>query len=184
MTLYTFAGELPKHIYCYVDKSFIYKDQHGLEPAVWYGITAYPSRMYGCTIHLENGAVYRNLPPHAIAFSESPQTPWTPEDCETWDCYGYQFTTIEYNYLKGLYCKVKANDKIYNGHYLFTLAPIGDGFSAAPDQAKEFKFIQLDNGRLTIQPTNHIIFEDLSFTGALSEMPKGIIRQHTVWSCE
>jgi len=70
------------------------------------------------------------------------------------------------------------------GEYLFTAAPINDGYSAYPEQAKEFKFIKLTNGRLTVQPTNRVAFEDLSFTGTISELPKGLARQSTVWTCE
>jgi hypothetical protein len=184
MSLYTFAGQLPKHIYCYVDSTFITKDSTGYIPAVWFAITSYPSRMWGLTVHLESGAIYRSLPPHAIGFSTNPEPRWTPQDAETWDCYGYQFTTIEYSYLAGLGCIVKANDNLHKGQYLFTAAPINDGFSAAPEQAKEFKFIRLDNGRLTIQPTNHVAFEDLSFTGPLDKLPKGLERQSVVWTCE
>jgi hypothetical protein len=133
---------------------------------------------------LECGAIYRNLPAHAIAFNEEPEISWGPQDVQTWDCYGNDFTTLEYRYLAGLDCKAKCGEKILEGEYLFTAAPIGDGFSAYPEQAKEFCFIRLDNGRLTIQPTNNVIFRDRSFTNSEFEFPTGIKRQVEVYSTE
>jgi hypothetical protein len=81
-------------------------------------------------------------------------------------------------------CKAKCKDIPYKGKYLFTVAPIGDGYSAYPEQAKEFCFIQLDNGRLTIQPTNHVVFRERSFTDNKLEFPSGLRRQTNVWSAE
>jgi hypothetical protein len=82
-------------------------------------------------------------------------------------------------------CKVQANEKEYLGKYLFSVAPVGDGFSADPSQAKEFLFIKLNNGRLTIQPTNHIIVKDSSFIeNPTLEFPKGLKRQSEILSVE
>jgi hypothetical protein len=132
---------------------------------------------------LESGSIYRNVPAHAIAFAELP-VKWAAPEAQTWDCYGEQFTTLEYKYLAGLECKAKCQDMECEGVYLFTAAPIGDGFSAYPDQAKEFCFIQLDNGRLTIQPTNHVVFRERSFTDNKLEFPTGLRRQNEIWSAE
>jgi len=132
---------------------------------------------------LECGAIYRNVPAHGLAFT-LPTATWTPKEAQHWDCYGEDFTCLEYTYLSGLTCKVKANEREYLGSYLFTVAPVGDAFSAYPEQAKEFCFIQLENGRLTIQPTNHVVFQELSFTGNKLEFPSGLRRQTDVWSAE
>lgn len=185
MSSYTFVGELPRHLYCFVDASFLYKDKTGFIPCVWYAVSSHPSRVWGCTVHLENGAIYRNLPPHALSFSDNPKaTEWSVYQSQAWDCYGYSFSTIEYRYLKGLNCKTLINDKVYDGIYLFSIAPIGDGYSEYPEQAKEFKVIQLTNDRVTLQPTNHLIVEDLSFTGKLEGLPSGLKRLTETWSCE
>ena len=132
---------------------------------------------------LESGAIYRNVPAHAIAFSEFPVL-WAADEAQTWDCYGEKFATIEYTYLAGLDCKAKCKDEEFEGSYLFTAAPIGDGFSAYPEQAKEFCFIKLDNGRLTVQPTNHVVFRERSFTDNKLEFPSGLRRQDEIWSAE
>jgi hypothetical protein len=69
-----------------------------------------------------------------------------------------------------------------HGQYLFTVAPIEDGFSNEPSQSKEFKFIKLDNGRITIQPTNKVLFIDKSFTE--EEVFHELKLQTEVYSCE
>jgi hypothetical protein len=182
--IYSLVGELPRHIYCFVDSTYTHNEPQGFLPCVWFGLVSYPGRTWGCTVMLECGAIYRNVPAHAITFNERYLALWSADEAQTWDCYGERFTTLEYKYLAGLDCKVKCKDAAYEGKYLFTAAPIGDGFSAYPEQAKEFCFIQLDIGRLTIQPTNHVVFRERSFTDNKLEFPSGLRRQTDVWSAE
>ena len=137
----------------------------------------------GCTVLLTSGAVYRALPPHAMAFVEHPEA-ITPEEAQTWDCYGVQFSAVEYPYLAGLDCLAKTGSRHQTGSYLFSVAPIGDGFSAFPEQAKEFHFLALDTGRLTIQPTDRVVYREKSFTGSLLTFPSGLRRQTDVYTCE
>ena len=180
---YTLVGELPRHIYCYVDSRYTHEEPIGFIPCVWFGLVSYPGRTWGCTVMLESGAIYRNVPAHALAFT-LPTPTWTPKEAQHWNCYGEDFTCLEYTYLSGLTCKAKANGREHIGTYLFTAAPVGDAFSAYPEQAKEFCFIQLENGRLTIQPTNHVVFQELSFTDANFTFPSGLKRQTYIYSAE
>ncbi len=181
----TLVGETPKHYYVYIDSSFTHKESIGFIPAIWIGLVSYPNRMWGCTVMLECGAIYRNLPAHAIAFTDNPELTWTTKDAASWDCYSLHFSPHEYSYLVNLRCKVKVNSKDLFGTYLFSVAPLMDGFSANPEQAKEFLFIKLDNGRLTIQPTNHVIFIEKSFTDNKDLVyPKGLKTQTDVLSSE
>lgn len=182
--MYTLTGELPRHLYCFVDSRHTHVEERGFVKAVWFGLVSYPGRMWGCTVMLESGSVYRNLPPHALAFDEDPEPLWTAQDAQTWDCYDWQFTAVEYRYLTGLDCKVRSNGKEFEGQYLFTVAPVKDGFSAYPEQAKEFTFARLDNDRMTIQPTNHVVFRERSFTNNKLEFPTDLKRQTDVWTCE
>lgn len=181
---YQLVGELPRHIYCFVDSSFTHEEPCGFIPCVWFGLVSYPGRTWGCTVMLESGAIYRNIPAHAMAFNPTPEEMWLSNQAQTWDCYGEKFTTLEYRYLAGLDCKVKSDGLELEGVYLFTAAPIGDGFSAYPDQAKEFYFIELENGRLTIQPTNHVVLRERSFTDNKLDFPSGLKRQGEIWSAE
>ena len=178
---YSQAGQLPHHQYCWVDLSFI-SNERGFKPCVWFGLVSIPGRAWGCTIMLECGAVYRAVPPHALAFHDNPEPDWRIEHAQRWDCYGREFTTIEYTFLRGVAVEAKAFGLHRMGEYLFTAAPIDDGFSRHPEQAKEFMFIRLENGRLTIQPTDRVLFHDLSF--ATPEWPTHLKTTTTTYSCE
>lgn len=177
----TFAGPLPRHLYVWVDSNFTHKEPCGLVPAVWFGMNSYPGRAWGLNVMLENGAIYRNLPPHAITFSPVVLVDWPINKAQFWDCYGWDWTALIYPYLDGLACRTIWGDE---GQYLFSVAPVGDAFSAYPEQAKEFLFIQLDNNRLTIQPTNHVFMDEKSFTLPKTSPTPRLVRQNKVWHCE
>lgn len=175
------SGSLPRHIYCFADRAFM-GGEPGFVPVVWFGLHSHPGRMFGCHVMLECGAIYRNLPPHALAFSPEPEADWDSGQAQLWDCYGRSFSTLIYDYLYSLDCIVKVQGADVEGSYLFTLVPLGDAYSEEPGQSKEFMFIRTYGDRLTIQPTNRVLFKDKSFTTA-PEWPK-LKRQDEVWSCE
>ena len=175
--LYTHAGALPRHHYAWIEPNAI--GTHDWLRAVWFGVTSYPSRAFGCHVLLECGAVYRNVPLHQLA-SEKTDTPWEPWQAATWDAYGWQFSTIEYPFLSGMNARVRIQDKSeHEGMYLFTIVPTADAFTAEPEQGKEFYVLQLESGRYTAQPTNHVLIQDKSFCGNV-EWPKFLKRQ-TEW---
>ncbi len=183
MTLHTGSGPLPQHIYCHVERSFVRTgEQAGTEPCVWFGLRAYAGRAWGCHVMLECGAVVRDIPLHALAQSVE-AAPWTLESAQHWDCYGDQFSLVRYTYLQGLEARAKCGPAEHLGEYLFTACPMHDGFSAEPEQSKEFVFLALRNGRFTAQPTNRVLFIERSFTEAQA-WPTDIQRQSEVWSCE
>jgi hypothetical protein len=68
--------------------------------------------------------------------------------------------------------------------YLFTIVPVADAFSAEPEQSKEFYVLQLENGRFTAQPTNHVLIEDRSFCNKNPEWPTFLRRQSDWFSAE
>jgi hypothetical protein len=153
--------------------------------AVWFGITSFPGRALGCHVMFESGAVYRNVGLHQLASSVDADTLWSPAEAQTWDCYGYQFSVLEYPFLASMNCRVRLQTKAeHRGMYLFTIAPIGDAFSAAPEQSKEFYVLQLENGRFTAQPTNHVLVEDRSFCNKDATWPTFLKRQTEWFSAE
>jgi len=182
MTAHTLVGSTPRHHYVFVDSRFTHREPCGFLPAVWFGLVSCPSRAWGCTVMLESGAIYRNLPIHALSFCDNPPD-WSERDAQEWDCYGWSWTAHEYDYLRELRVKAKAGDREYLGEYLFSVAPLFDSFSAYPEQAKEFTFVKLDNGRITAQPTNRTIFVERSFTDP-NKLPAGLKRQTEVYSAE
>lgn len=182
--LYTHVGELPRHLDCFVDDRAVMREPTGVAiPCRWFGLTSHPGRVWGCTVMLEFGAVYRDIPPHYLAFTTDAEVFWSVAQAQRWDCYGWQFSTIEYRTLAGLRCTADCGVERRDGVYLFTAAPVGDAFSDDPRQDKEFCFVQLDCGRLTIQPTDKVQFTDRSWTTD-SEWPSGLKRSDTVFRCE
>jgi hypothetical protein len=188
MTIFSASGSLPRHEYVAVCGTFLGYNADDWFPAVWFGLHSHPGRAWGCTVMLECGAVYRDLPPHALAFDadalahgvEPPA--WTIKDAQQWDCYGSQFSLHVYSYLDGLDAIVRAGDEELEASYLFTAIPVGDAYTHAPAQAKEFMFMRTKHRRLTIQPTNRVLFRDASFTTKLEWMH--LRRLQDVYSCE
>ena len=178
---YTKIGALPTHRYIWIDSEYTHAEPCGLVEAMWVGLTAIPGRAWGINVILrDGGALYRNIPPHAVAFSED-AAPWSIKDAQLWDCYSYGFTVLQNPILRGLEVIVVWKDNVQYGEYLFSTTHLHDGWSDAPDQDKEFIFVQLYNGRLTIQPANRVRFIDHSFTK--NELPK-LKLQTTIYSCE
>lgn len=178
--IYSGAGPLPRHTYCYVEPNTFGNDKW--ERVAWFGLVSHPGRTWGCHVLLECGAVYRNVPLHKLAHKPT-TTKWETFDAQTWDCYGYHFSMVEYTFLETMSVKVRLRNKEeHYGEYWFTVIPVLDGFSLEPEQSKEFYFIKLDNGRFTAQPTNHILVQDKSFT-TISEWPR-LQRQTEIWSVD
>ena len=173
------TGALPQHQYVSVDSQFCARGPRRWLSAVWFGLVSYPGRAWGCHVMLECGAFYRGLPPHAISFSADPAcTDWTLPQAQIWDCYG-DFSLLIYDYLDGLRVKTKAGE---TGEYLFTAVPQGDAFTHEPSQGKEFMFIRTNRDRLTIVPTNNLLFEERSFT--VDQGWPSLRRSSEIWSCE
>ena len=178
------TGPIPHHQYLWVHRQFV-RDclEPGFERAVWFGLHSQPSRIWGCTVLLECGAIYRNLPVHALTFRPQGE-PLDPGMVQQWDCYGWDWSACVYPFLDGQRMRVKGFEEA--GTYLFSVQPIGDGFSREPEQSKEFTFIRMDGGPLVVQPTDRILVEDASFTDIQSppHWPTTLRRQRETWSCE
>lgn len=151
---------------------------HDWIQAIWFGLVSYPSRAWGCNVRLECGAPYRNVPLHHLASRPDAAKLWEPDDAQTWDCYGYDFTVVEYPYL----AEMGVLTKVHEGSYMFSVIPIGDGWSSIPEQAKEFYFLELDNGRFAALPTNEVLLDDKSF--GTPQWPDFLRRQTQIWSAE
>ena len=178
--IYSGAGPLPRHTYCYVQPNTFGNDKW--ERVAWFGLVSHPGRTSGCHVMLECGAVYRNVPLHKLAHQEF-AVDWETYEAQTWDCYGHQFSVVEYPFLEAVpvITKLRSKEEL-RGRYMFTAVPMLDGFSLEPEQSKEFYFIKLDNGRFTAQPTNHILVQDKSFVTTV-EWPK-LKRQTETWSVD
>jgi hypothetical protein len=180
--IFSKIAPLPTHRYVLVDSNFTHKTPCGLVEGMWVGVTSIPGRAWGINVILRNGgALYRNLPPHSIGF-HSEDFGWTIQQAQLWDCYSYHFTIVQSPILRGLRMRAKVKGELLTGEYLFHVTHVDDGWSDSPDQDKEFYFIKLDNGRLTIQPTNRITFIDASFI-VNDNLPE-LKLSDTIYSCE
>ena len=179
---YTKIGALPTHRYIWVDSKYTHEEPYGLVEAMWVGLTAIPGRAWGINVILrDGGALYRNIPPDAVAFTPNPEADWIISEAQLWDCYSYHFSILQNPILRGMEVTARVEDEILHGECLFSVTHLHDGWSDSPDQDKEFIFVKLNNGRLTIQPTNRVRFIDHSFTTDV--LPK-LKLQETVYSCE
>lgn len=178
---YTKIGALLSHKYIYIDSFYTHEEPIGLVEAMWVGLTSIPSRVWGINVILrDGGALYRNIPPHAVSFSKNSKDKWSVQNSQLWDCYSYDFTILENHILKGLSVSTKIDNEVLTGEYIFSTTHLNDGWSDSPDQDKEFIFIKLDNGRLTIQPTNRVVFIDKSYT--TPNLPK-LKLQEDIYTC-
>jgi len=181
----THASNIPRHLYVFVDRRIISGGKEsGWEPAVWFGLSSVPHRAWALTVMLKCGAVYRGLPLSAIATNTSPD-PWELADAQRWDCFGWEFSVLIYDYLRELSCSVWiASKQIWvQGSYLFTAEPYGDGYSLEPSQTKSHHFIELSNGRVTCVPSNNVIFREASFISGDSK-PNWLRVQTEVYHAE
>jgi hypothetical protein len=181
------SGGLPRHQYVWLDPEAVLAKPDGQPPmpAVWFGLQAIYGRAWGCHCLLECGAVFRNLPLHQLRHRPDASAGWSPGQAQEWDCYGERFSTLIYPYLDGLDCRARVGrgDEWHPGSYRFNAVPLADAYTQQPEQAKEFIFIALDNGRFTAQPSNRVLFADKSFTAG--DLPPGGLRLQTeVWHAE
>lgn len=185
--IFSKIGQLPRHLYCWVDSRFTHEEPIGFVEAVWVGLTSIPGRAWGINVLLRDGGMlYRGLPPHSIYFYDPQETfnppKWTIRQAQLWDCYSYHFTLLRNDHLC-LSLRAKVGDDVLSGQYLFSAAHLLDGYSDSPDQDKEFIFSKLDNGRLSILPTNRVVFRDSSFILPADLLPKLRLAE-VIYSCE
>jgi len=172
----THIDDIPNPFYCYVQNEFLYDHQEGFgkyTQCLVYGLSSLPSRAWGLSILLENGALVQHIPLHALT-TENPAIHDHPLDhLQVWSCYGWDFVTHEYDALSEMPVRVYLKSGVWeNGRYLFTAAPYNDLYSRAPDQHKHFNFVELDCGRIGAWPGNRMLFHDSSFMDIASERPK------------
>lgn len=182
--IFTKYGSIPHHKYILVDSMFTHEKSIGLQEAMWTGITSIPGRAWGLNVVFRlGGMMYRNVPPHAVAFRHDPQQFWNIDESQAWNCYSDHFTIFEDPVLSGMRVSVKTARGIEQGYYMFATAHLYDGWSEAPEQDKMFVWCMLDNGRLTIQPNNRIMFQDSSYI-INAQTPPRLILQETVYSVD
>lgn len=182
----THVADIPKPFYAYVRTEFLYDQQKGhgeFTECMAYGLSSLPGRAWGISVILDTGALVQHLPVSAFTFTKTPAHTHLLDHLQVWSCYGWEFTTHEYDALSEMPIRVYMKGQWENGRYLFTAAPYGDHFSMTPDQHKHFNFIQLDCGALASLPGNRLLVHDSSFTKMPSERPQYLTNTH-LWYVE
>ena len=181
------AANLPQHQYCWVDKSIMSDGEvKGWEEGVWFGLLSTPHRAWGCSVMLKCGALYRGLPLHALCHdSVGFDVEWGIGDAQRWDCFGYNFSPIRYDYLRELDVDVwvAKRQNWFEGHYVFTAEPYEDSYSLEPSQTKSHNFIALENGRYTCVPNNNVLWKESSFVKSQGK-PNWLRVQSDSWHAE
>ncbi len=179
--------DLPRHRYVHVIEAAVL--QGGAKdktiPAVWWGMSATPGRMFGCHILLESGAMVVDIPLHCLRHKADATHLVRYFEAQRWDAYGWSLEAHEPAFLSGLECRVLTRDHRHIrdlGTLWFLLDHVRDGYSLEPAQHKHHWVVALDGGSFTCVPQDQLLALDSSFT-KMDGIPP-IKRQTRVWSCE
>lgn len=177
------------HFKCYVRAEYLFNLESNFNefiPCRVFGATSLNGRSVGFHIMTHQGAQIARIPVHALAAAEDASI--MPLDwLQLWDCFSYQMTAIEYDYLSLMRCKVFMKDKKwYAGTYVFTFDWCGGDYAEDPSEHKCGHLIELDNGCFAIQPNNRIYWEEPGFITkpfTPDERPGYKVNQH-FWKSE
>jgi hypothetical protein len=177
--------------YCLIRKEYLYdlKEHFGeFEHCSVFGVTSIPARAITFTCMLNNGAQVARLPISAFCWKECDPQPL--EVLQLWDCFSYDLTCVEYDYLKGLRVSAFLKDKCwYGGEYCFTLDWYGSPSAENPGEGgfKTAHLLKLDTGNFAAQPNNRICWYEPSFISKpykeSEHKPDYKVNTH-VWKCE
>ena len=88
------------------------------------------------------------------------------ENLQCWDCHGWDFSTVQYEYLREMGCEYKTPDgRMIPAAYWFTLDHTDNGFSQYPPEHKCYHVLLLEDGsgQIAAMPNNRILWKDNSF---------------------
>lgn len=178
MSHHCLSASVPQHIYGYVASEIL----HGLdpnfisqfEPCVIIGITSVPSRALMFEIMTEKGAKWARIPIHMLFWEKPAGNAPRHElpDLQCWDCHGWDFATVQFEYLREMGCEYRTPDGVtLQGHYWFTLDHTDNGYSQYPPEHKNYNLIKLEDGsgQIAAMPNNRILWHDDSFVSRPSD---------------
>lgn len=179
---------MPQHLYGYVQTDILQglDGSDGFEPCVIIGVTSIPSRCLHFEILCESGAKWARIPIHMLRW-ELPSPTKTivrsedgspvgieshdgivhpVHDLQCWDCHGWDFSTVRYEYLREMGCEYRTSEgKMIPASYWFTLDHTDNGFSQYPSEHKNYNLLLLEDGsgQIAAMPNNRILWKDDSF---------------------
>jgi hypothetical protein len=161
---------IPQHTYGLVDQGIlrgVTKDTGEYERCVIFGVTSIPSRALHFSILCESGAQWARIPLHKLRH-EKPTSERVHDlpQLQTWDCHGWDFAVVQYEYLREMGCHYKTRDgEMIPAAYWFTLDHMDNGYSQYPPEHKCYHMLLLEDGsgQIAAQPNNRILWRDDSF---------------------
>lgn len=157
------------------------------------GLKSIPGRALGFHVLLRNGAVFWDLPVHAICWHPEAKRMFLQQH-QLWDCFSYHFTAHRFARLADLRCEVRLKGKpgwCLWGAYIWTIdwcsadgQVMDTGVSEFPPEHKCAHLLALDDGNFALLPNNRIRWHDEAFcTEPFPERPTYLTNTHT-WQCE
>ena len=161
---------VPQHAYGLVDQGILRgstTDTREYERCVIFGVTSIPSRALHFSILCESGAQWARIPLHQLRH-EKPTTDRIHDlpQLQSWDCHGWDFAVVQYEYLREMGCQYKNRDgEMVPASYWFTLDHTDNGYSQYPPEHKCYHLLLLEDGsgQIAAQPNNRILWRDDSF---------------------
>jgi hypothetical protein len=158
----------------FLRNEYLYQNQKGLgefTECVVLSIRCMPGQAALFQVLLPNGVVRDKLPSHALLTKPELPDPDLPfHYLQIWNCFSYNFTIIQLNYLKDAPVEIYAKDrKWYPGKYFATINwgsndPNADiTLAEDPAEHKSHHIILLSNGQIALQPNNRIKWSEPSF---------------------
>jgi hypothetical protein len=168
MAHHTLNASVPQHIYGYVQTDILrgLDGSEEFEPCVIIGVTSRPSRCLHFSILCESGAQWANIPIHKLRWEMPENAPHPIHDLQCWDNHGWDFSTVQYDYLREMGCEYRTPDgKMIPASYWFTLDHTDNGFSQYPPEHKCYHLLLLEDssGQIAAMPNNRILWKDDSF---------------------
>lgn len=157
------------------------------------GVKSLHSRALGFHVLLRNGALFWNLPIHALCHQPAAAKKWTLDQLQLWDCFDYSFTVHRFARLEGLGCAVrlKGVKEWQAGGYVWTIdwcqpdpGIMDVGVSEFPAEHKCGHLVALADGNFALLPNNRIRWLDQAFvTDEFPARPTYLTNTIT-WKCE
>ena len=123
---------IPQHLYGWVDQGILRgatEDNGKFERCVIFGVTSIPSRALHFSILCESGAQWARIPLHKLRHDKSTsERVHNLPQLQTWDCHGWDFAVVQYEYLREMGCEYRTRDgDMVPASYWFTLDHTDNG---------------------------------------------------------
>jgi hypothetical protein len=175
------------HIYGYVEERILMglNDSKEITPCVIFGVTSIPSRCLHFSIMCESGAQWARIPLHMLRHTTPTRDPHPLQTLQAWDCMGWDFRVVRYEYLREMGCEVLVGDTRIPATYWFTVDHTDNGYSLDPQQHKCYHLLLLQDGsgQIAAMPNNRILWQDHSFVKQ-GELPRYRTMAPVTWHAE